>query len=286
VDSLKESIILDMIDEYRSEMSRLGGRKLHYLVNNRLPVELQMGRDAFFSLLRRQGYLLRMHKYRVRTTYSYHHYHKYKNLIVDFVPASSCQLFVSDITYIPVSPGVFYYLSLVTDAYSRKIVGWALSERLDAKAPLEALEMALAEVPEEAKLIHHSDRGVQYCSHAYVKMLMDARVAQVAISMTEGADPRENAIAERVNGILKMEWLNHMKLGTVEEARIQIARVIDVYNNKRPHSSIGMLTPAQAHTKQGSMHRKWKNYDKKTQDQQTEIEQNVLVLPNGSPLGS
>lgn len=263
------------------DMGQVGGRKLHYLINKRLPVEMQIGRDALFSLLGDHGYLIRRRAHRVRTTHSYHHYHKYKNLIVDFVPTAAYQLFVSDITYIVAGDRVFYYLSLVTDAYSRKIVGWSISASLDITAPLEALSMALSDVPCGACLIHHSDRGVQYCSHAYVKKLMDAKISRVDISMTENSDPRENAIAERVNGILKTEWINDMKFDSLEDARVQIGKVINVYNNKRPHSSIGMLTPEQAHTQQGKLERKWKNYYKKIEKQ----EQKVVDLHNSLPLG-
>jgi len=256
-----------MVKEYRSNMKRLGGRKLHHLISKCLPQELQIGRDAFFDLLRKWGCLVRKTRKYTRTTHSYHHYHKYKNLIIDFIPDAPGQLFVSDITYIEGPSEVFYYLSLITDAYSRKIVGWSISDSLSIKGPMEALGMALRQLPPHTNLIHHSDRGVQYCSHAYVNMLKEAPI-QVNISMTENSDPRENAIAERVNGILKTEWINDMKFNSLQQAIADIQKIIDIYNTKRPHSSVEMLTPEQAHQQKGKLKRKWKSYYNKKKNEE------------------
>jgi len=162
----------------------------------------------------------------------------------------------------------FYYLSLITDAYSHKIVGWYLSETLEMKGPIEALKMALSELPDGANLIHHSDRGVQYCSGPYINLLKSVTNAEIRISMTQNGDPRENAIAERVNGILKTEWINDMSFQSLEDARIRIKRVIHMYNNERPHSSIQMMTPEQASHMQGPLERKWKNYYKKRENKE------------------
>jgi putative transposase len=149
----------------------------------------------------------------------------------------------------------FGYLSLVTDAYSRKIVGHHLSGDLSAKGCVDALRMALRENPERGGLIHHSDRGLQYYSAAYVKLLG----ADVRISMTEKSDPLENAIAERVNGILKDELLER-RFESFTEARTEVAQAVRIYNHLRPHSSVDMLTPAAAHTQTGVLKRHWKNY--------------------------
>lgn len=274
-EELKECMILDMVDEYRSQMGRLGGRKLHHLISSRLPGDLRIGRDRFFRLLGAHGYLLRNRRVRVRTTNSYHHYHRFPNLIRDFSPDGPCQLYVSDITYLLGKDGVFYYLCLVTDAYSRKIVGWCVWDTLEMSGPLKALKMALEQTPRTAKLIHHSDRGVQYCSHDYVKMLRDASLEEVSISMTESGDPLENAIAERVNGILKTEWLNQMEFASLEDARGKVEQVIRLYNTKRPHASIDMLTPEQAHLTSGPIKRRWKNYYyKKTSEPDKNEEKN------------
>ncbi len=164
----------------------------------------QIGRDGFFDLLGEYGLLVRKRKRRgCITTLSRHRYKKYPNIIRGFIPTGPNQLWVSDITYIHVENG-FAYLSLITDAYSRKIVGFCLSETLSSNGPLKALKMALAENENRKGLIYHSDRGVQYCCDEYVKQLLDK---EIKISMTQNGDPLENAIAERVNGILKTELL-------------------------------------------------------------------------------
>jgi putative transposase len=167
----------------------------------------QIGRDAMFDLLSEHGLLITKRKRRgFITTLSKHRFKKYPNIIRDFIPVAPNQLWVSDITYIHLANG-FAYLSLITDAYSRKIVGFFLSRDLSAQGPLNALKMALAGNPNRNGLIHHSDRGVQYCCDAYVKLLL---VRKIKISMTQNGDPLENAIAERVNGILKQELLEEM----------------------------------------------------------------------------
>nr|CRY94183.1 hypothetical protein [uncultured prokaryote] len=150
------------------------------------------------------------------------------------------------------------YLSLITDAYSHKIVGWALGPTLETTYPLEALKMALSSVDEEttARLIHHSDRGCQYCSDAYVKEL---KKHNISISMTQSGDPLENAIAERANGILKTEWLYKMVIQTREDCKSELSRIIPFYNTERPHMSIGMKTPETVHNQSGPQKRCWRN---------------------------
>ena len=182
-------------------------------------------------------------------------------MIEGYVPLKANQLWVSDITYVETASG-FVYLNLITDAYSRKIIGWAIGETLEAKYTIEALRMALKQLPKETEgLIHHSDRGVQYCCGDYVKIL---KKNHVQISMTENGDPRENAIAERVNGILKDEWLNQMKLKSLEHAIAELKRIIMIYNNYRPHSSLDMKTPEFAHSQSGEFKKHWKTYYKTT----------------------
>jgi len=175
------------------------------------------------------------------------------------VPVRAEQLWVSDITYIEMCEQDAF-LSLVTDAYSRKITGFHLSESLAAEGPVAALEMAIAGRRSKETLIHHSDRGAQYCCERYVKMLNDNTIA---ISMTESGDPRDNAIAERVNGILKTELLDGVYTD-INAARSAITAAINTYNYLRPHSSIDMLTPALAHTRTGTIKRRWKTNYKKT----------------------
>lgn len=250
-------------------MPRLGGRKLLLRIQPRLPEELYLGRDLFFDFLRDNSLLVRKRHNRARTTYSNHWLRKYPNLVKDYVPERAHQLWVSDITYIETMEG-FGYLSLITDAYSRKIVGWELGENLESRHTVKALEIALKQLPKHVRnLYHHSDRGVQYCCDEYVKLL---RKNHIQISMTENGDPRENAIAERVNGILKDEWLSKMKLKTRSEARNQLEQIIRVYNEERPHCSLDMMTPHDAHKVALTLKKHWKNYYKKNEN----IKENIL----------
>ena len=243
-------------------MPKIGGRKLLELIQPRLPTELSIGRDSFFDFLRRHGLLVGKRRRRVKTTYSNHWLRKYPNLIKEFVPLSANQLWVSDITYIDTAVG-FVYLNLITDAYSRKIVGWSVGETLEAKYTVEALRMALKQLPKATEsLIHHSDRGVQYCCTDYVKVL---NKNHVQISMTENGDPRENAIAERVNGIIKDEWLDQIKLKSIEDAIKELKRIVQIYNTCRPHASLDMKTPEHAHKQSGEFKKRWKTYYKTEQ---------------------
>lgn len=194
---------------------------------------------------------------RYKTTDSRHHYRKYPNLIADVVPSRPNEIWVSDITYVETDEGVCY-LSLITDTYSHKIVGWAVGPTLETVYPLNALKMALATIDDvtASRLIHHSDRGCQYCSNEYISEL---KKRHVNISMTQSGDPLENAIAERANGILKVEWLYKMRITTRDECRSILDRIIDFYNTQRPHMSIGMQPPEAVHMQTGEQRRCWKN---------------------------
>jgi putative transposase len=252
------SLLLTEVARIRRDQPRLGGRKLlHKLSGFMQDHGIQIGRDAFFEFLREQGLLVnRRGRRHPKTTFSFHRFHKHPNRIIGLVVQGPNQLWVSDITYIRLSTG-FAYLSLVTDAYSRKIVGFNLCERLWAKGCIAALKMAIKHNPVRAdSVLHHSDRGVQYCCNDYVKLLQRSHIG---ISMTQSGDPRENALAERVNGILKDELLQR-SYGLLELARPLVAKAISIYNNQRPHSSINMLTPAQAHLRSGTLKKHWKNY--------------------------
>lgn len=264
----KGEILLQMIAKERELMPRIGGRKLLHKLQPRLPEELSMGRDRFFKFLGDYNLLVRRKRYRARTTNSSHWLRKYPNLVKEFTPNGPHQLWVSDITYIETAQG-FVYLFLITDAYSRKVIGWDLGQSLEADHAILALYMALSQLPAGKKnVFHHSDRGVQYCSEKYVKIL---KQNDFQISMTENGDPLENAIAERVNGILKQEWLNDMKFKTKNEVSEQVKRVINIYNNDRPHSSIAMLTPNHAHLTNGELQRLWKNYYKQKNKEEINV---------------
>ena len=255
----EQSIILEAVRRIRKKMPRLGSRKLLVKL---LEQGFSIGRDALFDLLRDNYLLVRRKRSRVRTTHSYHLYKKYPNLIKGLLVSRPGQLWVSDITYIETVQG-FVYLFLITDAYSRKIIGFKIADSLEAKHAVEALQMALQQLHSSAKnLIHHSDRGVQYCCQDYVEILENK---EIRISMTESGDPLENAIAERVNGILKVEWIYDQKFQNLMQAQGYIKQIIAIYNKERPHTSIDMLTPDQAHKRAGELQRKWKNYYPKKQ---------------------
>lgn len=263
-ENLCEDLVLTMVRKVREKQNRLGGRKLLEIVKKRIPKEQLMGRDEFFNLLRSNGLLVRKRRNRVVTTNSFHWLHKYPNLIRNISPERPNHVWVSDITYIRTTK-CFLYLYLVTDAYSRKIIGWHLSDNLGSDNAIHALFMAISQLPADCnEIIHHSDRGIQYCSLKYVKIL---ETHGIKISMTENGDPYENAIAERVNGILKTEWLYDMDLQDYNDALHVINEIIDIYNNERPHSSIEMLTPEEAHNHDGKLKRLWKSYRRKRQEQ-------------------
>ena len=257
VEMATEEIVLSLVYEYRSEMGRIGCRKLQHLINGRLPEDMKVGRDALYSLLERNSLLHKRRHKSVRTTWSNHWMHKYPNLITGVIPTASNQIWVSDITYIETVNDGFMYLHLVTDLYSRKIMGWCLSPTLHAEYTLKALEMAIRNAGcSLTGLIHHSDRGCQYCCERYVSLL---KSSGILISMTQSGDPLENAVAERVNGIIKNEWLMHENIMDGNIALKRISEIVNIYNNIRPHASLNYLTPESAYTENGILEKRWKN---------------------------
>ncbi len=262
-DIVSNSIIIKRIKEIREQMPRIGTRKLQYMLKSTLQEHgISIGRDKLFDLLSEYGLLVRRRKRkRINTTDSNHRFRKYPNLIRDFEPVRPNQLWVSDITYISLREG-YCYLSLVTDAYSMKIIGYCLYPSLKKEGPLVALRMALSNLGDRspAALIHHSDRGLQYCCSQYIKLLEHNKLL---ISMTEKGDPYENAIAERVNGILKEEFALDKDFESIEQAKGVVRKSINTYNRLRPHLSCEFLTPEVAHQQQGVLKAKWKkNNDK------------------------
>jgi putative transposase len=253
--SIKEEIILEKVKENKKEMPRIGGRKLLYLLQKE---GINIGRDKLFNILRYEELLVQKRKRRIFTTQSKHWLRKYPSLIEGIEVTRPNKLWVSDITYILVH-NEFAYLFLITDAYSKKIIGYYLSRTLEADGGIEALQMALSSVEWKNRkgIIHHSDRGVQYCSYKYVNLL---KSNQMLISMTNNGDPYENAIAERINGILKSEWINNERFMTFDYAEQRINEIIIIYNSARPHLSCGMLTPDEAHLCSGKLKKHWKNY--------------------------
>jgi transposase InsO family protein len=216
---------------------------------------IAIGRDNFFLLLRKNKLLVRRTKRSVHTTDSKHFFYRYPNMVKDFTPLKAHEMWVADITYIPLK-NRFAYLFLITDAYSRKIVGHYVSDDMKVSSAIMALKKALAQKPIDAIVIHHSDRGMQYCSTAYVQLLQQHHAH---ISMTQNGDPYENAIAERVNGILKSELISGC-YDNIDLASIHISRCITIYNYKRRHSSLNWQIPEEVHKQQGPQIKRWKNY--------------------------
>jgi len=253
-------VIIQKVKAYRKVQAKLGGRKLLLMLSPFMQQQqLKIGRDAFFTLLRNNWLLIgKRGRSKPKTTDSNHWMRKYPNLAENLRPVCAGGLWVSDITYIYLEDGNAY-LSLVTDAYSRKIVGYHLSEHLGASGTVAALEMAIKGCGDTTGLIHHSDRGTQYCSNNYVQVLQKH---QIGISMTQSGDPRENAIAERVNGILKTEVLKQGIFADINSANVAIRDAVETYNYLRPHSSVAMLTPALAHRAHGGLKQCWKSYYK------------------------
>ena len=256
-DELETQIVLEMIKQVRYKMPRLGGRKLLYKLHDKLTkAGMEFGRDAFFNFLRLHRLLVKPRKRYCVTTLSSHWLHKYNNLVQGLEIIRINQVWACDITYIETGEG-FLFLYLITDAYSKKIIGYNLSNNLKAESAVVALKMAMKQTKNHIGIIHHSDRGIQYCCHEYTSILKDH---QMEISMTEPNSPTQNAIAERVNGILKTEWIYDRIFTTNNQAKKDISEIIYLYNNDRPHSSCSMLTPEKAHQTKEPLKKMWKNY--------------------------
>ena len=263
--TIEEDLLLREIKEIRKFHPRMGGRKLYVKLEAFiLEHSIKLGRDGLFDLLTRNNLLIRKRRRKIQTTNSRHRFKKYPNLIRDFVPTGPNQLWVSDITYLKINTGKYLYISFITDAYSHKIVGHQIAETLEAIESIQALKMALRSLRAERnfQLIHHSDRGIQYCSNSYEKLL---KKNGILISMTENGDPLENSIAERINGILKGEYLETYKISNLKQAKNLLRHSVSLYNNDRPHLSIENYTPSHIHNEKSELKvkRLWKNYYRK-----------------------
>ena len=258
---MDELLILELINVKRELWKKGSGRNLHASLGEDFSKhKIKIGRDKFFELLRANGLLMSRKRRRTITTLSYHHYHTYPNIIKEIVVYAPNQVVVSDITYIWISGRErFSYLFLITDMYSRKILGYCISEDLKTKSAMKALRMAVSNMTETKGCIHHSDRGIQYCSHAYTKYLSKNGMQ---ISMTENGDPLENPIAERINRTIKEEFTNEktLRFASFPGAMRKIPTFVKFYNEERPHRSIEMLTPSTAYKMTGELKRKWKAY--------------------------
>jgi transposase InsO family protein len=270
-DLIEQEILLDKIGDIRKDHKRLGGRKLFFKLETFMHEHnIKMGRDAFFDLLRDNKLLIKQRKRHHVTTNSNHWMKKYPNLIKDIEPLGPNHVWVSDITYWKTKGG-HYYISFITDAYSRKIVGYHVADTMEAIESATALKMAIKTLKISAEgLIHHSDRGSQYCSSMYVNML---KKEGIKISMTENGDPLENAIAERINGIIKGEYLFDYLIKTLLNAKEVLKSVVKLYNEDRPHSSIGNAVPSKVHNNDTDIEikRLWKNYYQPSQTCETRV---------------
>ncbi|MGY4386697.1 putative transposase [Pedobacter sp. UYP24] len=271
-DIMIRDIVLQEVRKIRACLPGSGTRKIHYMLKDILQEHnISVGRDYLFDLLAVNGLSIVRRRRRIITTDSNHWMKKYDNLFALEQITRPEQAWVSDITYLKLNSN-FVYLSLITDAYSRQIMGYHVQNDLSAEGCLQALSMAInrRKTP-SLSLMHHSDRGSQYCCNAYVEVL---KQGNIAISMTQNGDPYENAMAERVNGILKTEFGIDRNTGTFESLKIQLDKVIGNYNCLRPHSSLGYLTPAKAHQQQGELVKNWKNYNKEKWDHKIQQQQN------------
>ena len=255
-----EVFVLELVAQVRRELPGLGLHKLYRCLyqpfrTNKIP----MGRDKLNTLLRNHGLLITRKKRGARTTNSNHVFRRYPDLAKNLEVNRSEQLWVSDITYICISYD-FNYLSLITDAYSKKIMGYCLHPYLTNEGTISALNMAIKNRSGDLSLTHHSDRGVQYCSFDYVRLLNKERIS---ISMTQNGEAYENPIAERINGILKTEFNLSRIFKTRSEALLAVKMAIEAYNNIRPHMSCGYLTPTEAHGSIEPLVKHWKNTRKK-----------------------
>ncbi|WP_203226825.1 IS3 family transposase, partial [Confluentibacter flavum] len=239
----KAALVVKMVLEIRTQMPRLGAKKLYYLLNQDLKT-LKIGRDKFIDILRANHLLIVPKRSYHITTNSHHRFRKYKNQLLDLQITRPEQVWVSDITYIGKREKPCY-LSLITDAYSKKIVGYNVSDNLNTESSLVALKLAVKQRGNTGlPLIHHSDRGLQYCANEYQKELSKHKINP---SMTQNSDPYENAVAERINGILKQEFNIDKYNKDLPIMKQIIKETVAIYNEKRPHLSNHMLTPNLMH---------------------------------------
>lgn len=243
-ETIQEGLIIELVQSVRRTNPKMGGRKLYSLLKKQIDlIDGGMGRDKFFDLLGRWELLVKRKRKYVVTTQSHHRFYKYDNKLLSFKPNRPHQVWVCDITYVRLKND-FAYLYLITDAYSRKIVGWELSDNLGLSGAIKSLRQAIRQCPDCKGLIHHSDRGFQYCAHEYVKRL---KARQIQISMAEAGNCYENALAERVNGILKQEYGLDETFTDIKEAMQVTREGIKSYNEQRPHWSLSLQIPSIVH---------------------------------------
>ena len=259
----QESFAVEYVKRIRSKAPGIGGLKLWYMYRRDFDGNNPVGRNRFAYIIDRYGLKVRKKFRKPKTTDSSHGLPTYPNIVKDLIPTKANQLWVSDITYITVWLDeyhyAFCYLSLILDAYTEEIVGWSVGPTLETAYPVEALKMALKRIDgmKEINLTHHSDRGCQYASSEYVRLL---EKQHIKISMTESGDPKDNAQAERINNTMKNELLKDIRFVCIEDVKSAVSCAVDFYNNERPHMSIDMMTPAEAALHEGEIAKRWRSY--------------------------
>lgn len=261
----QESFAVEFINSVRKLNPGIGGRKLWHMYSKEFNGNVPLGRDRFESVINKYGLKVRLKIRKPRTTDSRHGLSLYPNLIHCFIPTSPYQLWVSDITYIPIwinnTDSRFCYLSLIMDAYSQEIMGYQVGATMEAFYNIISLEKALKKCDQRranlSGLIHHSDRGTQYASFKYTNILKERNIA---ISMTESGNPKENPQAERINNTLKNELFYGQRFSTISEVRTSVNIAVEFYNKNRPHMSIDMMTPQEASLCQGRLKKRWYSY--------------------------
>lgn len=254
---LQEEIIIQLIREVRQSLPKAGGRMLYIKLKNDLfKMDIKLGRDGLFEVLKSNNLMIRRRKRRIWTTDSNHGLRVYPNLIREIEITKPNQVWVSDITYWRIGEE-FLYISLITDAYSKKILGYNVAESLQGINARRALKMAITQAPFPLRqIIHHSDRGIQYCNKKYTQILTRNRFK---ISMSARGNPLENSVAERINGTIKNDFLNHYKVQNLSEAKEALEKAVRIYNDERPHSSVENLPPTEAHEiSEGGLKNMWK----------------------------
>lgn len=262
---MREEIVLQYIREVRQLDPGISGEKIHFMYKRQFGKDYKymVGRDKMEEIIARNNLYVRVRHKRPRTTDSTHGLPTFPNLIKELIPERKNQVWVTDITYIPIWISdyeyIFCYLSMITDYYTKEIIGWYVGETMEAWCSVECLMMALEQLVglDAVDLIHHSDRGVQYVSAAYTSVLIEAGVK---ISMTECGDPKENAVAERQNNTIKNEFLKDIRFHSIGEVRQAVRKAVEFYNNERPHMSLDNMTPRQAASYKGHISKKWTSY--------------------------
>jgi putative transposase len=242
---LKQQAVKQLVEKERKLLPRLGTRKIHYLIKDNLQTQgLKFGRDKLFALMQYYGLQIKPRRRYVQTTMSKHWLRKWPNIIKDKTVTGPDQIWVSDITYLKTQEGNCY-LNMITDKYSRKIVGYAVADNMETGSMIAALKMATSKRKYPlAQTIHHSDRGLQYCSKEYELLTTENKIK---LSMTENGDPYENALAERMNRTIKEEFGMDKILKTKEQVKKLVEESIFLYNQKRPHLALKMKTPEQVY---------------------------------------